>query len=1037
MNMLSRISLKNGAAVIILCVLVLGYGFYSTTQIKQQTFPDIELPAVSIQAVNPGASAEEIASEITKPIEDALKSFKGYDSLTSTTLDNATSLFIQFPFGTDMDKMSADVEAALAKLPLPSGANVTVQRLSAGAAPIYQAAVFADGGDADADALAAKLAAEVVPKLQKLDGVNSVTLTGTETEKLNIVVDKDKASQRGITLGSIRSALQSLQYALPLGNVSQDEQTIPIRLVGGVDSIEQIRALEIGGASAGQAGPGGLDASAGQAGPGGAGASAKVKLSDIATISTVASQDTIARYNGKPSFVIGVVKEQDANTADVANEVKDVLNAYQDKGELDVHIIEDQGKEIEESVSALVREGAFGALFCVIIIFLFLRNIRATLISIVSLPLSIFATISVLNQMDYTLNIMTLGGIAVSIGRIVDDSIVVIENIFRWRQEKGSELKGKELAFKATKEVIGAVGSSTIATVVVFAPLAFVSGIIGEFFRPFSVAVVVSILSSLLVAIMLIPVLGAKFFKNVKPHKEGTGALARGYEKLIQGALKRKALVLSASVLLLAGSLGTIPILGVAFLPADSVPTATIDVSLPAKSSLAQTNKATENIEAYVKALKGVENYQVTIGGSGGPFGGGPVQHNQAKVTVQFAKSANVEKMVEQANIDLPALVAAEVDGASIKIQEGEQQGLPDGSGVNVTLYADNVDHLSQAAKQVAQLMLANPELKDIGNNMSGVSPKWVLTLNQKGIDAGVSAMAVMQAVNEQLKPIDAGTYLLDGQSQDVVLSYDQQIGSRAQLEQIAVPTALGTKKLQEIANVDVQSALATINHDDGRTYAAVTANIKAGGDTAAVTKQVEADIRSLALPSDVELSFGGGLAMINEGFASIGIAMIAAVGLVFLVMSVTFGGIVTPLIILSSLIFIPVGSLGALLLTGQALSMSSMIGMLMLVGIVVTNAVVLLDRVEKNRKAGMAVTEAIVEACKTRLRPILMTALATMLALLPLALSGSSTSLISGGLAVTVIGGLFTSTLLTLVVVPVIYELAWKKRKVREVEDF
>lgn len=1031
MNVLSRISLKNGVAVIILCMLVLGYGFYSTTQIKQQTFPDIELPAVSIQAIAPGASSEEIESEITKPIEDTLKGFKGYDSLTSSTGENAASLFIQFPFGTDMEKMSADVETALAKLSLPSSANVTVQRLSAGAVPVYEAAVFSDGEGADSDALAAKLATEVVPKLQKLDGVSSVTLTGTKTEKLNIVVDKEKAGQRGITLGAIQSALQSLQYALPLGNVSEDEQTIPVRLVGGVDSLEQIRALELGGlgVAGAQAGPGGAGA--------GAGPSAKVKLSDIATISAAASQESITRYNGKPSFVIGVVKSQEANTADVADEVKDVLKAYQDKGELDIHVIQDQGEAIEESVSSLVREGAFGALFCVIIIFLFLRNIRATLISIVSLPISIFATITILNQMDYTLNIMTLGGIAVSIGRIVDDSIVVIENIFRWRQEKGSALKGKELAYKATKEVIGAVGSSTIATVVVFAPLAFVSGIIGEFFRPFSVAVVVSILASLLVAVMLIPVLGAKFFKNVKPHKEDKGMLARGYEKLIQGALKRKALVLVASVMLLAASLGTIPILGVAFLPADSLPTASIEISLPAKSSLEQTNKAAEKAETYVQGLKNVENYQVSIGGSGGPFGGGPSQYNKAMVTVQFAKKADIEKMVEQANASLHALVAAETEGATVKVREGQQQGLPDGSGIDVTLYSDNVDHLSQAAKQVEQLMLANTDLKDTGNNMNDVSPKWVLTLNQKGLNAGVSAMAVMQAVNEQLKPIDAGTYQLDGQSRDVVLSYDRQIGSREQLEQIAIPTAAGLMKLRDVAEVDVQNALATINHDDGKTYATISASIKDGGDTASITKKVEDDVRSLALPSDVELSFGGGLAMISEGFTSIGIAMAAAVALVFLVMSMTFGGIVTPLIILSSLIFIPVGSLGALLVTGQALSMSAMIGMLMLVGIVVTNAVVLLDRVEKNRKTGMAVTESIVEACKTRLRPILMTAFATMLALLPLALSGSSTSLISGGLAVTVIGGLFTSTLLTLIVVPVIYELAWKKRKVREVEEF
>ncbi|THF76380.1 efflux RND transporter permease subunit [Cohnella fermenti] len=1016
MSLLSRLSLKNGVAVVILCILVLGYGFYSTTQIKQQTFPDIELPAVFIQAIQPGSSSEEIEEGVTGPIEDALKSFKGYDSLTSTTADNGASIFIQFPFGTDMEQKAADVETALAKLALPDGASVSVQRLSAGSAPVYQTAVFSDGDEAAAEALADKLATEVVPKLQKLSGVSSVSLDGTNTEKLNIVVDKDKASQAGVTLGAIQSALQSLTYALPLGNVSQEETTIPVRLVGSIDSLKQIENLAVGGSPAG----------------------GKIKLADIATIETVRSQDTIARYNGQASYVIGVVKNQDANTADVANEVKDVLEEYQAKGELELHVIEDQGAAIEESISSLVREGLFGALFCVIIIFLFLRNIRATLISILSLPISIFATIAVMNQMGYTLNIMTLGGIAVSIGRIVDDSIVVIENIFRWRQEKGNEVKGKELAYRATKEVIGAVASSTIATVVVFLPLAFVSGVIGEFFRPFSIAVVVSILSSLLVAVMLIPVLGAKFFRNVKPHKEGQGALARVYERIIRGALRRKALVFSLSVVLLIGSLCTIPALGVAFLPADTVPTASIEVSLPTKSSQEQTNQVAVKVEEYVSKLDGMDNYQLSIGGgSGNPFGGGVAQNNKATVTVQFSSDKDAAKSVEQANAELPALVAAEVEGATVTVKEGEQQGLPDGSGIDVTLYSANAEHLAQAAKQVEQLLLAQADLKDTSNNMNDVSPKWVLSLNQKGIDSGVNAMAVMQAVNEQLKPLGAGTYSLEGKERDVTISYDRQVASREELESIAIPTAAGPVALRDIATVDVQNALATINHDDGKLYAEVSASIKDGADTASVTNRVQDDVRSLALPSDVEISFGGGLAMITEGFTSIGIAMAIAVGLVFLVMSMTFGGMTTPLIILSSLVFIPVGSLTGLLLTGQALSMSAMIGMLMLVGIVVTNAVVLLDRVEKNRKSGMALTDAIIEASTTRLRPILMTAFATMLALLPLALSGSSTSLISGGLAITVIGGLFTSTLLTLIVVPVIYEMAWRKRKEREAESF
>jgi HAE1 family hydrophobic/amphiphilic exporter-1 len=292
-----------------------------------------------------------------------------------------------------------------------------------------------------------------------------------------------------------------------------------------------------------------------------------------------------------------------------------------------------------------------------------------------------------------------------------------------------------------------------------------------------------------------------------------------------------------------------------------------------------------------------------------------------------------------------------------------------------------------------------------------------------------------MQTVGELLRPVDAGSYHLDDEDRAVTLSYRQQITTKEELENVQIPTSKGLMTLKEVADIKEENAWVKVNHDDGKMYAEVTGTVKNPDDVSAVTRKVEDDVNSLSLPGSVELKLGGGLQMINEGFASIGIAMAVAVGLVFLVMSMTFGGLITPLIILCSLVFIPIGSLSALLVTGQSLSMSSMIGMLMLVGIVVTNAVVLLDRIEKNRKSGTPTTEAIVEASTTRLRPILMTAFATMLALVPLAMSGSTTSLISGGLAITVIGGLFTSTILTLIVIPVIYEMVWKRRKAKQVE--
>ncbi|SFS55785.1 efflux RND transporter permease subunit [Paenibacillus sp. BC26] len=1028
MSWLSRFSLKNSVAVVILCLMVLGFGFFSATQIKQQTFPDVEFPAVFVQVVYPGASTEEIESEITVPVEESLQGLKGYDALTSTTSENSASVILQYPFGTNMDDKVKDIEAAIAKLQTPEKAKLTIQRLNINAAPIYEAAIFSSKDDPAA--LQKVLEEQVVPKLKKVTGVSAVELKGVVSQELRIEVDKDKAAQHGISLNAIQTAIQQLDYALPLGSVSQDSTSIPIRLVGKLSQLDQINNLELS--------PGaglGAGAGAGAPGAGGQAPAAKVKLSDVAKITTVSTQNEITRFDGQASFVVQIVKTQDANTAEVSDEVKDVLETYKTKANLDIHLIQDQGAEIKKSVSSLIREGLYGALFCVIIIFLFLRNIRATLISIISLPISIFATIALMNEMGYTLNIMTLGGIAVSIGRIVDDSIVVIENIYRWRQEKGRDMNGKELAYKATKEVIGAVGSSTIATVVVFLPLAFVTGIIGEFFRPFAISVVISIVSSLLVAMMLIPVLGAKFFNHIKPHKEG-GKFMDFYEKLIRGALKRKVLVLIASIVILIGSFGTIPLLGVAFLPAGSVPSIGIELKLPTQSTIEQTNEAAEKVEGYLKDLKGVDNYQASIGGADNPFIQIGSTSNRAAFTVQFAEGTPMDTMMDDVGKDLKELLAKDVPDATVNVKEGEQNGPPTGTSVEVSLYSEDMAALTTASQQIEKLMSANTDMKDVTNNLKETTPKWVISLNQTAKDLNVSAFQIMGAVNEQLRPTDVGSYVLDSKNWDITMSYAQQITSKAQLEAITIPTAAGMKQLKDLVELTETIAPIAINHEDGKMSAKVTGNVKEADKTAAVTKTITDDIDSLSLPSNVEMKIGGGQDMINSGFQSIGIAMAAAIGLVFLVMSMTFGGLLTPLIILSSLLFVPVGSLGALLITGQSLSMSSMIGMLMLVGIVVTNAVVLLDRVEKNRKEGIPLRESLVEASKTRLRPILMTACATILALVPLALSESTTSLISGGLAITVIGGLTTSTLLTLIVVPVIYELTGKRRKIEKELD-
>ncbi|PGZ93173.1 MULTISPECIES: efflux RND transporter permease subunit [unclassified Bacillus (in: firmicutes)] len=1029
---LTKLSLKNTISVIILSVLVLIGGIYSAQKIQIETFPDVSFPAVAVQVVYPGASSEDIETEVTKPIESGLMKLENYDQLTSTSSENMASIFMIYPFGTDMDKIEKDVDNVINKTKLPDKAEATVQRIAMDSAPIYQVAIANNGQVKD---LQQSIEKDLLPQIKKITGVSDVSLQGTKDEEIQIVVDNKKAEEKGISLDTIKTAIQGLDYAVPLGSVENNGKTVSVRMKGTLNSVDQIKKTVLSSAAAQSTQMGTMTQGA-QLGRGAGQAQTvtpkNVTVADIADVKVVSVQDQISRYNGKESYILSVSQTQDSNTADVATSVKKEIKSFKKDNNVETHVIMDNGKEIEKSVSSLIKEGLLGALFTVVVILLFLRNIRATIISILSLPISIFATISVLNSLGYTLNIMTLGGLVVAIGRIVDDSIVVIENIYRWKQQKGNQYKKKEMALYATKEVIGAIASSTFATVVVFLPLAFVSGIIGEFFRPFAISVVVSILTSLIVAIILIPTLGAKFLsKPLKEHSNDTRFM-RGYEKLLRSALKRKWIVILLSIVLLAGSLSMIPLLGFSFLPGSVNKTLQVTATLPSNSTVDQSNVVAKELEKYFANSDKIDSVQATVGGKRDFMMNMDGGKNKAIFQINLKDGKNMDKELSKINKEVPSIVDAKVKGTTITAKELSQNGPPTGNNIDVNLYSANFNDLKDAASKIEKELNSDDRLKNVSNNLKDVQPKLEITLNDKARDENISMFQVMGAINEKINDVEIGDYDLNGETNKLTVGYKTKATSKEDIEKIKFMTATGPKEIKDYVTISKKDAPVSINHDDGKMFASVSAEVK-GKDTAAITKDVTSHLNKIDLPKSVDMKIGGGLDMISDGFSSLGIAMVVAVGLVFLIMSMTFGGLRTPFVILTSLIFVPVGAFLALFIGKQTLSMSAMIGLLMLIGIVVTNAVVLLDRVEHNRKNGLEVTDALIEASKTRLRPILMTALATILALVPMALSNSTSGLISKGLAVTVIGGLTTSTFLTLIIIPVIYKLVSKKKKIEE----
>ncbi|WP_214893777.1 efflux RND transporter permease subunit [Exiguobacterium sp. H66] len=1032
MNFLTRFSLKNSVAVFIIAILLVLGGVYSFTQLKVDQFPEIEFPQISVEAVYPGASPEDVDQQVVSKLETALKGIEGSTKISSSAYESIGIINIEFPFDTDMDQVEQQIDAAIQDANLPEEASTKLNRFSFGSFPIYNISFFSKDGE-DIESL---LKDQIEPELNKIPGINSVSVGGYKDDLVQITVDKKKATAAGLSLSSIKDQINAKYVSFPSGQLAEGDSKIPIRVEEKLENLDKIKNLQLTssiGTAAAPTGPptgatGGTDApteATGQEAP--QEPAEPIRLKDIADIESVSKQSEKTRYNLKDSLSMAITKKQDANTVEIADQVTKILDKYEDQ--IDYTIGIDSAKDIEESVSTLVKEGLLGALFASIAVLLFLRNIRATIIAIVSIPLSLLIAAIFLNWQDISLNIMTLGGMAVAVGRVVDDSIVVIENIFR-RVRKSEQGMTNEVIEQSTKEILKAITSSTLTTVVVFLPIGFVGGITGKFFLPFALTIIFSLLASLLVAITIVPILAKFAFKKV-PAEEKEGVLQRWYGTLIEKSLSHKAIILIVSFLLLGGSLAIVPQLGFTFIPNEASKTLTASLELPAATSLEKTSDVSLKMEEMFDDEEAIDDVTTSVGAR--DFTTGLRLDNKASYFLNLKADADVEKTIKSLESQMDEIAAADDVDAKISIAELSTGGPPSNNNVDIDLFSNDLEALQTAAKLVEDNMKENSDLKYVTNNFSEKQKQFLVEIDtEKASDLGLSGFQILGTVNDQTKPVTVGTLTLDDKEQDVQLSYAKELTSREDLEDVQLFSATGPVPLKDVATVKAVDTFTSVQKLDGKVYARVSGQVK-GDNVQTVSSDVKADVEKIELPDGVSLTSGGGNDDTVEIFQSLGIAIVVAIGLVYLTMLITFGKARIPFIILSSLIFVPIGSLVTLFLANEPLSVSVMIGFLMLIGIVTTNAIVLVDRIGQNVTRGLPIRESLIEAGKTRLRPILMTAFATIMALVPLALTTSSGTLISKGLALTVIGGLTTSTLLTLIIVPVVYELFFFKKIKKE----
>lgn len=1065
--------MHNKLAVWLLTLMVIIGGIYAGMNMKMETMPNFNIPVVSVSTIYSGATPDEVDSSITQPIEQKLQTLPGVQNVSSTSATGMSSITVEYDYNQDMNQAVNDIKGVVDQLSLPAQAQKPdVMKISMNAMPVYSLSITGKGQSLGQ--LTDKVQNDLLPAVESVSGVSSVTLSGQQTEDVQISFNAAQLKKYGLNQSTVVSLIQGDNLSTPLGLYTIGKSQKSVVVSGNIQSVNDLKNIRIPVVSQGAASSQGMTGSSGQTGTGAAAGSAAmqgtgtqsgaagsqsgsrslaaaagqgaavqmsqlptVRLSDVADVTYEQKAESISRTNGKQSIGLSVVKGQDANTVDVVNGVKAQIAKFE-KNNSGVQAVSmyDQGQPIQQSVSTMLEKAIFGAIFAMLVILLFLRNIRTTLISVVSIPLSLLIALLVLKQLNVTLNVMTLGAMTIAIGRVVDDSIVVIENIYRRMSLSTEKLRGRELIREAAYEMFIPIMSSTIVTIAVFLPMAMVSGVIGQIFLPFALTIVFSLLASLLVAITVVPMLSDSMFHKglkKKTHSEDNpGRLASFYRRLLNGALNHKIIVFGSAIVIFVASLFLIPHIGSSFLPNDTQKQMIITYNPDPGQTAADTEKVARQAEKYLQSDKNMTKMQYSIGGSSS--------------TAMFQSSANQALFFvsyKDSTPDFTKLQDKTIKNLKKVSNRGDWQLQDFGSGssssntLTLYVYGNSMSDLRPVVNHLVDLVAGDGNFSQAGSSLSKSYDQYTIAadqakLGQYGVSAGQIAQALMQSSsmsnNQSLTTIKRPS----GSDLNVYLKTDSDsgIGNIGDLTRQTVASATGSQvKISDIAGVQKGSSPQSITKRNGKFYAQVTANVTAK-NVSGVTADLKKKIDKIKLPSGTSVSFSGVTQQMSDSFSQLGMAMLAAIVIVYFVLVVTFGGGLAPLAILFSLPFAIIGSLVALLISGDTINVSAMIGALMLIGIVITNAVVLIHRVIHKEKEGLGTREALLEAAGTRIRPILMTAIATICALLPLAfgMEGSG-GLISKDLAVTVIGGITSSTILTLVIVPIVYETLMKLR--------
>lgn len=1008
---LTRISVNHPVFATMIMVAITVFGFYSYQRLPIEQMPDVDFPVVAVVVSYPGASPEAVEADIVEPIEEAVNTIAGLDTIQSTAQAGQALVLMIFDLEANSQQKAQDVRDKIdpVKANLPDGAgDPQVLRFDPSALPILSLAVSSTTlSDRDLTALTEDI---IVKRISNIDGVGSASVVGGVPRQLNINIDPDRLSAFNITPSAVTQALQAANKDLAAGSVTQGNIVQSIQVLGRLEDQQDFYDITVGN-QGGQ----------------------PVTLRDVATIEDGTGEaSSLAILNGERALAVDILKTQGANTVGVAEAIRetidDIVTNELPDGAVTVEVVVDNAKPVEDSFHAVQNMLIEGAILAVVIVFIFLNSWRSTVITGLTLPISIIGTMVALNFLGFTLNMMTLLALSLAVGILIDDAIVVRENITRHLHMGKSH---RQAAFDGTNEIGLAVMATTLSIVAVFLPVAFMDGIMGRFFLQFGVTVSVAVLISLFIAFTLDPMMSSVWYDpaanpNAKRGPIGKAVqqfdrlfawITEGYRHLIRWGLKFRKTVLAIAVASFVGTFFLFPLVGVEFVPATDNGNFTINVETPAGSSKEYTASKMRQAENIVRAFPIVQTTYSTVAGGLQASGA-----NSGTMTVTLVEKDQRDltpiEFMPQVREALEA-----VPGATFQVAAASGLG-GSSAPVSVTLYGDSYIVLDRLADQLVRDLENIDGLIDIKSSLDEAQPVVGITINRDLADnLGVSIAQIASTMAPLISGDDVSDWTApNGQVYSVVVRLPENL--RNDIDAIGnLPIAAGQSgmiTLSQVADVVQSTGPATINRQDLQRGVTIEANLE-GVELGTVTPQLQQAIERLDFPTGYRSSFGGEVEQIADTMGAIGSALLLAVIFIYLVLASQFGSFLQPIAIMGSLPLALIGVMVGLLVGGSTLNMFSAIGFIMLMGLVVKNAILLVDNANQHVKEGWNLYEALVEAGVTRFRPIIMTTLAMIFGMLPLALSLHEGSGQNAPMAHAVIGGLISSTALTLLVVPVL----------------